>query len=167
MTTKKQEKMIAEMFRMILHLEVEIVDTNPTYYNGNRWSNDVANIFYQCEKGGKTIENMEKVILLAHGWMEENGNCYIDDSDGNEDNWKKFWKLEEDVWEIWRLQRDGLYSEEEEAEEAEEAEDTSKVSITIPCKRCNGAGGFKQFAHVYGGVCFRCDGLGVELQKTA
>jgi hypothetical protein len=130
MTTKAQEKMIAEMFRMILHLEVEIVDTNPTYYNGNRWSNDVANIFYQCEKGGKTVENMEKVILLAHGWMEENGNCYIDDADGNEENWKKFWKLEEDVWEICRLQRDGFYSEAEEAEEAEENIELLKKIIT-------------------------------------
>jgi hypothetical protein len=43
--------------------------------------------------------------------------------------------------------------------------ENKKVVVTIPCKRCCGAGGFPHFAHIKGGVCFRCDGLGVEIAK--
>lgn len=32
-----------------------------------------------------------------------------------------------------------------------------KVELT-PCFRCGGAGGFRQYKHVQGGVCFRCKG---------
>ena len=35
----------------------------------------------------------------------------------------------------------------------------------VTCSRCNGAGRFRAFSHVYGGVCFRCGGSGHTLTK--
>ena len=35
----------------------------------------------------------------------------------------------------------------------------------VTCSRCNGAGRFRAFSHVYGGVCFRCGGGGHTLTK--
>jgi len=35
-----------------------------------------------------------------------------------------------------------------------------------PCKRCHGKGEIKMYQHVIGGVCFRCDGRGVEMTKA-
>ena len=32
----------------------------------------------------------------------------------------------------------------------------------VVCSRCNGVGGFAHYSHVRGGVCFRCDGFGIE-----
>lgn len=90
-----QEQRIREIFRMITHLEVEIVDTNPSYYNENRWSNAVADIFFQCSRGPKTVEHMEKVINL----MDTN-DCYINETDDNQDKYTKFWNLYNEVLEI-------------------------------------------------------------------
>ena len=35
-----------------------------------------------------------------------------------------------------------------------------------PCKRCHGKGEIKMYQHVIGGVCFRCDGSGVEMTEA-
>ena len=35
----------------------------------------------------------------------------------------------------------------------------------VTCSRCNGAGRFRAFSHVYGGACFRCGGAGHTLTK--
>ena len=35
----------------------------------------------------------------------------------------------------------------------------------VTCSRCNGAGHFNAYSHVYGGVCFRCGGAGATLTK--
>ena len=34
------------------------------------------------------------------------------------------------------------------------------------CGRCNGAGRFNHYAHVYGGVCFGCGGSGTKLTRN-
>lgn len=173
-----QEKKIAELYRMILHLEVEIVDTKPTFYNGNRWSNSVAEIFYQCERGSKTADHMEKIIDMADAY-----DCYVNDTDENEANYKKFWDLYHEIWEIENseeiIEEESLEEDCNDEEESSEdvaldylgfvlsnsKEEEKKEVVTIPCKRCCGAGGFPHFAHIKGGVCFRCDGLGVEIAK--
>ena len=35
----------------------------------------------------------------------------------------------------------------------------------VTCSRCNGAGRFNAYSHVYGGACFRCGGAGATLTK--
>jgi len=36
----------------------------------------------------------------------------------------------------------------------------------VACKRCSGTGEMKMYNHIMAGVCFRCDGRGVELTKA-
>jgi hypothetical protein len=36
--------------------------------------------------------------------------------------------------------------------------DGNEISSYTPCNRCNGAGEFPEYIHVYDGICFECDG---------
>ena len=39
---------------------------------------------------------------------------------------------------------------------------TNKVATAHSCSRCGGSGHMSGYQHVQGGVCFRCDGAGVD-----
>lgn len=50
----------------------------------------------------------------------------------------------------------------EEAVENAERERIALLRVTSQCKKCGGTGYLSHYGHVQGGVCFRCDGSGIE-----
>lgn len=88
MTTKNQAKGIVQIYKWILHSFVEIVDTKPVYYNDNRYTNNVIDIYNFCSKKEPTIDNLEKLIDLC-----EDSDCYINEKGDFDINYFVFWRL--------------------------------------------------------------------------
>ncbi|MBB4035915.1 5-methylcytosine-specific restriction endonuclease McrA [Dysgonomonas hofstadii] len=46
----------------------------------------------------------------------------------------------------------------------------SKISFereVIPCNKCQGEGWLPQYSHIEGGICFRCGGIGIEIESIS